>query len=123
MFEEALRERYRFPSTVGLLNVEDLWALPVEKLDLVYKHLNSELKQVTEGSLLTTISDKDKEVQNKIDIVKYIFTTKVADQNERLQAKDRSDKKQYLLSLLQEKQNDEYKSKSVEELQKLINEI
>jgi hypothetical protein len=120
MFEAAVRNKYRFQSSVGMLSVEDLWVLPVEKLDEVYKRLNAELTQVKEESLLVKTSDKDTELQNKVAIVKYIFTTKVAEQEERLKAKERSEKKQYLLSLLQDKQNEEYKSKSIDELTKLI---
>lgn len=123
MFEEAIRNKYRFPSSVGQLSTEDLWDLSIEKLDLVYRKLNSDLKKVTEESLLTTKSDADKELTNKLIIVKHIFTTKMSEQDNRVKSKERAEKKQYLLSLLQQKQDESFKSKSVEELQQLINEI
>lgn len=123
MFEEALRNKYRYASKVGQLNTEDLWDLSMLQLDDVYKRLNSDLKKATEESLLVTTSDADKIVENKLAIVKHIYATKTLENDERLQAKDRKQKKQYLLSLLQQKQDETYKSKSVEELQALIDEL
>ena len=121
MFEEATRNKYRFPSNVGMVSVEDLWDLPAPHLDVIFKKLNKQLKQSEEESLLITTSDADKETEDKIAIVKHIFLTKTFEANDRLQAKERKEKKQYLLSLLQQKQDETYKSKSVEELQELIN--
>lgn len=121
MFEEATRNKYRFPSNVGMVSVEDLWDLPAPHLDAIFKKLNKQLKQSEEESLLITTSDADKETEDKIAIVKHIFLTKTFEANDRLQAKERKEKKQYLLSLLQQKQDETYKSKSVEELQELIN--
>ena len=123
MFEEAVRNKYRFSATIGMLNVEDLWDLSVEHLDVVYKRLKSELKKVEEESLLNTATDSDKEVQHKIDIVKYVFDTKIAEKEARVQSREKAARKQYLLSLLKEKQSDEYKGKSVEELQQLIDQL
>lgn len=122
MFEEAVRKKYRFPSRVGSLNVEDLWDLSVENLDIVYKTLNREVKQVEEESLLDK-SDQNQEVKNKIAIVKHIYAVKINDQNDRLMSKERAEKKQYLLSILQQKQSEVDKSKSIDELQKLIAEL
>lgn len=119
-FESATRLKYRYPSSVGMISTEDLWDLSDKQLDGVYKKLNSEIKKVTEESLLTTTSDADKELTDKLAIVKHIFTVKSAEQEDRVKSKERSEKKQYLLSLLQQKQDETYKSKSVEELQALI---
>ena len=119
-FENATRLKYRYPSNVGMISTEDLWDLSDKQLDNVYKKLNAEVKKVTEESLLTTTSDADKELTDKLAIVKHVFTVKLAEQNDRLMDKERKEKKQYLLSLLQQKQDETYKSKSVEELQALI---
>jgi len=120
MFETAIRNKYRFPSTVGMIGVEDLWDLSIEQLDNVYKSLKFELKEVTEDSLLITINEVDKEVQSKIDIVMYIFNTKLAEKEARVKSKERSEQKQYLLSILKEKQNDDLKGKSIDELKQMI---
>ncbi len=120
MFEQAVRNKYRFPSGVGMLDTEDLWDLTIERLDGVYKTLKSELKEVTEESLLNKVTAGDQEVQNKLEIVKHIFTTKVAEKEARVQLKEKAERKQYLLSVLKQKQNAEYEGKSIDELRQLI---
>ena len=122
MFEKTTRNKYRFPTTVGLINVEDLWDLTIEKLDNVYKRLNSEVKKCKEESLLNQ-EVQDKELNTKIEIVKHIFNVKITEQNSRLQEKERAEKKQYLLSLIQQKQIDADKSKPIDELQRLVDEL
>ena len=122
MFEKTTKNKYRFPTTVGLINVEDLWDLTIEKLDNVYKRLNSEVKKCKEESLLNQ-EVQDKELNTKIEIVKHIFNVKITEQNSRLQEKERAEKKQYLLSLIQQKQIDADKSKPIDELQRLVDEL
>lgn len=51
MFETALRGKFRFPFR-GLISTEDLYDLPVESLDSIFKELNSQIKRVKEESLL-----------------------------------------------------------------------
>jgi len=122
MFEEAIRNKYRFPYN-GKINVEELWDLRVEDLDSIYKTLNSKLKQVTEDSLLDKKTEADKELDNKIGIIKYIVLTKQAEENSRINAFERKQKKQKLLALLENKQNEELMGKSAEEIQKMIDEL
>lgn len=123
MFEIAVRNKYRFPSGAGQVNVEDLWDLSVERLDNIYKKLKSELKQVEEESLLNKVTEADKEIQTKLEIVKYIFTTKTSEKENLLKAKEKSEMKQYLLSIVKQKQNAEYEGKTIEELQQMINNL
>jgi tetrahydromethanopterin S-methyltransferase subunit H len=120
MFEIAVRNKYRFPSGTGQANVEDLWDLSVERLDNIYKKLKSELKQVEEESLLNKVTESDKEIQNKLEIVKYIFTTKTTEKETMFKTKEKSEMKQYLLSIVKQKQNAEYEGKTIEELQQMI---
>jgi len=123
MFEIAVRNKYRFPSGAGQVNVEDLWDLSVERLDNIYKKLKSELKQVEEESLLNKVTEADKEIQTKLEIVKHIFTTKTSEKENLLKAKEKSEMKQYLLSIVKQKQNAEYEGKTIEELQQMINNL
>jgi hypothetical protein len=123
MFEQATRNKYRFPSHVGLIDIEDLWDLSLERIDSVYKSLKSELKEVEEESLLNKVSPEDNETRKKLEIVTYIFGVKLAEKEYRLKAKEKAEHKQQLLAILKEKQTDEYKGKSVEELQQLIDQL
>jgi hypothetical protein len=122
MFEVATRSKMRF-SFKGMISVEDLWDLSVDNLDSIFKSLNSQLKQVKEESLLNTKTKEDKELDVKIEIVKYIVSVKLAEQNLRLQAKEKKKQKQKILEILSSKQNETLQNKSEEELKKMLDEL
>ena len=122
MFEFATRSKMRFPFK-GQISVEDLWDLRVEDLDTVFKTLNKQIKQTKEESLLATKTTEDTILDTQIAIVKYIFDVKVQETNTRLLEKERKEKKQKIMSILATKQEQELQNKSVEELQKMIDEI
>lgn len=122
MFEFATRSKMRFPFK-GQISVEDLWDLRVEDLDTVFKTLNKQIKQTKEESLLATKTTEDTILDTKIAIVKYIFDVKVQEANARLIEKERKEQKQKIMSILATKQEQELQNKSVEELQKMLDEI
>ena len=47
LFEIATRNNYQFPFR-GMINVIDLWDLPLTDLDSVFKTLNAEIKRSEE---------------------------------------------------------------------------
>jgi hypothetical protein len=122
MFEIALRGKYRFPFK-GIASTEDLFDLSTKDLDSIFKTLNSELKKVKEESLLETKTQQDKELDTKIEIVKYIVKTKLTEEELRTKAKERKEQKQKLLELLASKEDEDLQNKSKEELQKMIDEL
>lgn len=129
MFEIALRGKMRF-SFNGMICVEDLWDLPVAKLDLIFKTLNSQLKQVKEESLLAlkTKEDKeltkeDKELNIKIEIIKYIVRVKLEEERIRLKAKEVKAEEQKILEILSSKKDQNLQEKSIEELEARLTEI
>lgn len=122
MFEFATRSKMRFPFK-GQISVEDLWDLRVEDLDTVFKSLNKQVKQTKEESLLATKTTEDTILDTQIAIVKYIFDVKVQETNARLLEKERKEQKQKIMSILATKQEQELQNKSVEELQKMLDEI
>ena len=122
MFEFATRNKMRFPFK-GQISIEDLWDLRVEDLDTVFKSLNKQIKQTKEESLLATKTTEDTILDTQIAIVKYIFDVKVQEANARLIEKERKEQKQKIMSILATKQEQELQNKSVEELQKMLDEI
>jgi polyphosphate kinase 2 (PPK2 family) len=119
MFVLATREKYRFPYK-GMVSVEDLWDLSVQNLDGIFKVLNSQVKSVQEESLLDTKSFEDKELEAKIEIVKYIVGIKLAEADQRKQARAKSEQKQKIMAILADKQEEELHGKSVEELKAML---
>lgn len=122
MFEVATRERFRFPFR-GLISVEDLWILPVKDLDSIFKVLNSELKQVKEESLLEIKTQKDQELDIKIEIVKYIVKIKLEEGQARANAKKKKEEKQKILELIASKRDENLQTKSIEELEKMADDL
>ena len=122
LFIMASRQKFRFPFK-GVATVEDLWDLDVRDLDTIFKALNSQKKQVQEESLLATKSKEDSVLEAKIEIVKYIVATKLAEADqERIRAEQR-EKKNRIAEILADKQDEELRGKSVEELQKMLGEL
>jgi hypothetical protein len=119
MFETAVRTKMRFPFK-GIISVEDLWDLTLENLDSIFKSLNAQLKQVKEESLLNTKTKEDKELDTKIEIVRYIVGVKLAEQNAKLQEKEKSAKKQLLFEALATKENEDIKGKTADEIRAMI---
>jgi len=122
MFETAVRSKMRFPFR-GMVSVEDLWDLSVESLDSIFKTLNSQLKQVKEESLLEKKTKQDRELDVKIEIIKYIVDVKQVEEDLRLKAKEKREQKQKIMEILATKQDESLQSKSPEELQKMLDEL
>ena len=122
MFEVAVRSKFRFPFR-GMVSVEDLWSLGVEDLDSVFKALNSQLKQVKEESLLDTRTKQDEELLTKIEIVKHIVSLKLAEKEKRAKAKEQREKRQRIMEIMANKQDSALQEKSLDELEKMLNEL
>jgi hypothetical protein len=122
MFEVAIRNKFRFEFK-GLQSVESLWDLTVRDLDTIFKGLNAQLKQVKEESLLDTKTKQDEELDIKIEIVKYIVKTKLEEEKSRVDAKAKREQKQKLLELMDLKKTEDLQGKSIEDLQKMIDEL
>lgn len=119
MFETAVRSKMRFPYK-GQISAEDLWDLNVNALDDVFKSLNAKVKASQEESLLQTRSKESEELAIQIEIVKYIVSVKLAEAQAREEAKENAAKRQHILSILADKQEDALRGKSVEELRRML---
>jgi hypothetical protein len=122
MFEVATRSKIRFPFK-GSISVEDLWDLTPRNLDIIFKSLNSELKQVKEESLLNTKTKEDKELDVKIEIVRYIVNVKLEEENSRLKVKAQKEQKQKIMEILSTKQDESLQNKSIDELKAMLEEL
>ena len=122
IFEVATRNMYRFQFK-GMISVEDLWQLNVKDLDFIFKTLNSQLKQVQEESLLNVKTEQDQELDTKIKIVKYIFQVKQEEEQLRLKARERKEKKQKIMEILANKEDESYNNMSKEELEKMLSDL
>ena len=122
LFEIAVRTKMRFPYK-GLVSVEDLWDLNVTALDSVFKTLNSQVKQSKEESLLNTKSKEDEVLETQIEIVKYIVSVKLAEQEERKKASAKKEQKQKIMSIIATKQDEALQNSSIDELKQMLEDL
>lgn len=119
LFEVATIENYLFPFK-GMINVIDLWNLSLTNLDSVFKTLNAEVKKSEEESLLNAKTKEDEELTNKIEIIKYIVTKKLAEKEARENEKKNKEKRQRILEIKAKRQDEALENMSDEDLDKLL---
>lgn len=120
LFKLAAKEKYRFPFR-GNISVEDLFDLTTSQLDVVYKELKSQVKESSD-SLLKEVSTEDKELKNKIEIVKTIFEDKKTEAVQKEQALAEKQRKERIKELIAQKKDQDLVDKSIEELEAMLGE-
>lgn len=122
LFEIATRNRYRF-NYKGVMTVEDLWDLNVEALDAIFKTLNRQKKTADEDSLLTTKSAEDTELANKIELVKYIVSVKLAEAAERVSSAEKKAQRDKIMEIVAKKKDKALEDMGIDELMKKLEEL
>ncbi len=122
LFEIAVREKYRY-NYRGQISTEDLWDLPVEALDQIFKGLNETVRKTEEESLLAERPKEDEVLRNKIAIIRYIVAYKLAEKEKARKALENKQKKQQILGIISRKQNEKLESMSMEELKAMLDEL
>lgn len=122
IFEAASKNKYRYPYK-GMITTEDLWDLTQAQLDMVYKALNKGVSEAQVSSLMCKVTEVDAELLNKIEIVKYIFNAKEAEAEARKNDAAKHAKKQRILDILAQKQEDALQNMSEDELKKMLDDL
>lgn len=122
LFEIATRNRYRF-NYKGVMTVEDLWSLRVEDLDAIFKMLNRQKKTADEDSLLATKSAEDQDLANKIDIVRYIVSVKLAEAAERVSAAEKRAQRDKIMEIVAKKKDKALEDMGIDDLMKKLEEL
>ena len=122
IFEYASRNKVRYIYR-GCLTVEDMWDLSLTDLDNIYKKLNAEKRATEEDSLLDAPTAKNNELSIKIDIVKHIVAEKISEKERRAKVAENKIRKQKLLEIIESKQSEELLNKSIDEIQKMIDDL
>ncbi len=122
IFELASRMKIRFAYR-GMITVEDLWDLSVQELDRIFQKLNKALKESKEESLLSPQAKEDSELAIAVAIVRHIVEVKLAEAAVALAAVERKAKKEKILSILADKQDDSLRNMSQEDLTKMLEDL
>ena len=122
IFEYAVRNKVRFPFK-GMISVEDLWDLSLTNLDSIYKTLNKQVKQSEEESLLSTSANVNTELEVKIAIIKHNVSVKLTEKENAEKAAAKKAQKQKIMSIIATKENEALQNSSIEELNKMLDEL
>jgi predicted house-cleaning noncanonical NTP pyrophosphatase (MazG superfamily) len=122
IFEVASIQKFRFATVKGEVTTEALWDMPLQSknqfdLDTVAKNVSAALKSVTEESFVATTSNPAKEkLSIMLEVVKHIIACKLKANEERLAAAVKAAKREKLVAILGEKQDEALKAMTPEEL-------
>ena len=131
MFEIASRKKFRFDSAQGSLTVEDLWNIPLTIntktksrvyvcLDDIAKDLSKQLKEDQTESFVIKKSAVNEEVSQKFELVKHIIAVRLAETEAADLIKKNKEKKQLLLGIIAQKENEQLMGSSLEELKSMV---
>lgn len=130
--EKALRLRYRWPSPAGELTLEQLWQLPLQShrvgatanLDDTAKEVNRQLKSQGDESFVSqTPSAVKTELEEKLAIVVHVISVRMEEAALAKAAAERAQKKAQLLEILHDRNNEDLRKKTPEELEAMIAEL
>jgi len=130
IFVTAVRNKYRY-NFKGLITTEDLWDLSLANLKVIYTGVKEELSIVkgdddnlfADTALDKKTAAKVEELENQLEILKYIVTTKKEEDVLRKKTAENTALKKKLTAILADKQEDALKNLSEEELLKKIAEL
>lgn len=129
IFERASRAKTRFQSTKGFISAEDLWDLPLTSrtgfdLNTVAKTVNAALREASEEDFVNpAVNTAKTNFDLQLEIVKHVIASKLADKLAAETREKRVEERKRLLAALENKQDEQLRGMSAEEILKKIAEI
>lgn len=131
LFEAATRMKIRFPSSRGLLSVEELWDIPLRSdnnlnLDLIAQGVSKALKAIAdEGSFVDKHKKNPEQTKASLamEVVQHIIDVKLDEETEKASRATRKEQKQKLMAILEQKQGEALLGLSEAALKKKIAEL
>ena len=126
IFEQATRAKIRFSTPVGMLSVEDLWDLPLTStakranLDDVARLLDADLKSTTSISFVSDVSEVNAQTKLAFDVALHIINVKIAGQKAAQEAVAIREKKQKIMAIIEQKQDESLSAASIDDLQSML---
>ena len=122
IFEYSAKNKLRYFTDRGYITTEDLYDLPLESrekvsLNSVAKAVNKELKNLEEESFVTTVTPANTSAQVKLSVVKEIIRQRLELAQAKKDTEHQKARKEIIAAVIAEKQNDNLKNMSLEELQ------
>lgn len=127
IYKIAAQRSLRFPSTRGLLSVENLFEMPLKSkggfdLDTVARSINNDLKEKTQESFVddpATDPEKSK-LEIAMAIVKDVIATKQAENKAALNRQHKATERKAILDAMAAKKDQALSAASLEDLEKKL---
>ncbi len=124
IFERAVRNKVRFATQRnGEITTEDLFDLSLTSLNDIGKGIIKQLKAEQEESLIETKSKASVELELKLELVKHVIAAKQAQAEIDKNRAQKQSQLSFLKKLKEEKEIENLKGKSLEELDAQIAEL
>lgn len=127
LFQKATQNHYRYQSAFGILTTEDLWELPLldrnkngGDLNTIAKTISRSLRAAQEEDFVSARTPDSQGLEDRLEVVKRIIEVKQQQQEEARNAVARAAQRQKLLGVLADKQDEELRGMSKEEIQSMI---
>lgn len=122
MYKKASKLKLRFPSSKGLLSVEQLWDLNLNSLTQILSALDASLSEKISDRLnfIDNVNVEDEETSLKFDIVKDIYITKKSEIQASKDEHANKEHNQKIMAIIAEKQENNLKNMSIEDLTALL---
>lgn len=118
-FEKASRMKLRFETQFGVLTVEQLWDLSLNKLGNVIRDVAEELSDDSENDKLSFLdidSSVDEVVELKFDILKQIYTIKKAEVDAEKESIENKIHNEAIMSMIHKKEQESLENLTIDEL-------
>ena len=120
LFAQATRNKLRFASVKGDITTEDLWSLTLVALDKIAAELYTQLQTVNVSFLKSNRNKTNELLQLKLDVVRFIIAIKEQELEDKEAEQKRKERKEFLLDLKKKKEEEQYLSLSLEDINKQI---
>ena len=124
IFERATKKKIRFQTENGVLNTEDLWDLPLETLDELGVSLSAKLER--EGKVRSFIKPEakpDTTITLQFKVVKRVIDVRLAEKEAAEKRQATIARKQRIMEIMANKQDEDLASKDLDELQAMLDEM
>ena len=126
MFEKIARMKARFDSPQGQLTVEDLFDIPLTSsrgkanLDDIARGLSRKVREAETESFVIRPPKADESALLKFEVVKHIIAVRLAENEAAAVLMANKEKKQQLLQLIVQKENEQLAGQSIDDLRKMV---
>lgn len=128
IFEQASRKNLQFTTSRGSVATYELWDIPLTStkgfsLNDIAKAVKRSIDQEGEEDFVAPKSSGSTDNHLRLEILKHIIQVRQEENAKVVQQRENKEKKEKILAILEQKQNEELLNKSAEELTQLLNSL